>query len=214
VSLHPNQVLLAPVVSEKSFSLISDRKYTFRVHEDAHKTQIRQAVEELFDVKVDNVNILKVQSKPKRRGLTKGRRPGWKKAIVQLKPGHEIESDDTSCLRLRTATGLPISIAVTLCAAENSTPELIVHGTAGRITLAYKTDTLTLERTGHAPVSTVHPCTGLLENLVTHLRSGTPLLCPPDSVTGFMSVLEAVRRGAEEMGSAGGGALRPATSKA
>ena len=78
MSLHPNQVLLAPVVSEKSYSLITDRKYTFKVHEDAHKTQIRQAVEELFEVKVAAVNIVKVQSKPKRRGLTKGRRPGWK----------------------------------------------------------------------------------------------------------------------------------------
>jgi large subunit ribosomal protein L23 len=91
VSLHPNQVLLAPVVSEKSYSLITDRKYTFKVHEDAHKTQIRQAVEELFDVKVESVNIVKVQSKPKRRGFIKGRRPGWKKAIVELKEGHEIE---------------------------------------------------------------------------------------------------------------------------
>jgi large subunit ribosomal protein L23 len=91
VSLHPNQVLLAPVVSEKSYSLITDRKYTFKVHEDAHKTQVRQAVEELFDVKVERVNIVKVQSKPKRRGMIKGRRPGWKKAIVQLKEGHEIE---------------------------------------------------------------------------------------------------------------------------
>jgi large subunit ribosomal protein L23 len=91
MSLHPNQVLLAPVVSEKSYSLITDRKYTFKVHEDAHKTQIRQAVEELFDVKVESVNIVKVQSKPKRRGFVKGRRPGWKKAIVELKEGHEIE---------------------------------------------------------------------------------------------------------------------------
>ena len=91
MSLHPNQVLLAPVVSEKSYSLITDRKYTFRVHEDAHKTQIRQAVEELFEVQVASVNIVKVQSKPKRRGLTKGRRPGWKKAIVELKPGDKIE---------------------------------------------------------------------------------------------------------------------------
>ena len=91
MSLHPNQVLLAPVVSEKSFSLISDRKYTFKVHEDAHKTQVRQAVEELFEVEVQKVHILKVQSKPKRRGLTKGRRPGWKKAIVELKAGDKIE---------------------------------------------------------------------------------------------------------------------------
>ena len=91
MSLHPNQVLLAPVVSEKSYSLITDRKYTFKVHEDAHKTQVRQAVEELFDVEVQSVNILKVRSKPKRRGLTRGRRPGWKKAIVQLTEGHQIE---------------------------------------------------------------------------------------------------------------------------
>jgi large subunit ribosomal protein L23 len=91
VSLHPNQVLLAPVVSEKSYSLITDRKYTFKVHKDAHKTQIRQAVEELFDVKVEAVNVVKVQPKPKRRGLTKGSKPGWKKAIVKLQEGYEIE---------------------------------------------------------------------------------------------------------------------------
>ena len=91
MSLHPNEVLLAPVVSEKSYSLITDRKYTFKVHKDAHKTQVRQAVEELFEVHVENVNILKVQSKPKRRGLSKGVRPGWKKAIVQLREGDTIE---------------------------------------------------------------------------------------------------------------------------
>jgi large subunit ribosomal protein L23 len=91
VSLHPNEVLLAPVVSEKSYSLITDRKYTFKVHKDAHKTQVRQAVEELFGVKVQNVNVVKVQAKPKRRGMTKGTRPGWKKAIVQLREGESIE---------------------------------------------------------------------------------------------------------------------------
>jgi large subunit ribosomal protein L23 len=91
VSLHPNEVLLAPVVSEKSYSLIGERKYTFKVHKNAHKTQIRQAVEELFAVHVENVNILKVQSKPKRRGATKGIRPGWKKAIVQVREGETIE---------------------------------------------------------------------------------------------------------------------------
>jgi len=91
MSLHPNQVLLAPVVSEKSYSLTTDRKYTFKVHEDAHKTQIRQAVEELFAVKVAAVNIVKVQSKPKKRGFSAGRRPGWKKAIVELREDYEIE---------------------------------------------------------------------------------------------------------------------------
>ena len=75
MSLHPNEVLLAPVVSEKSYALIADRKYTFRVHKDAHKTQIRQAVEELFDVKSSAVNIIKVQPKPKRRGADQGHPP-------------------------------------------------------------------------------------------------------------------------------------------
>ena len=91
MSLHPNEVLLAPVVSEKSYSLIGDRKYTFKVHKNAHKTQIRQAVEELFAVHVENVNILKVQPKPKRRGVSKGIRHGWKKAIVQVREGETIE---------------------------------------------------------------------------------------------------------------------------
>ena len=96
MSLHPNEVLLAPVVSEKSYSQIADRKYTFKVHKDAHKTQIRQAVEELFDVhvsavKVMAVKVIKVQPKPKRRGLIKGTRPGWKKAVVQLREGQTIE---------------------------------------------------------------------------------------------------------------------------
>jgi len=91
VSLHPNQVLLAPVVSEKSYELIEQRKYAFRVHPDAHKTQIRQAVEELFEVHVQAVNVIKVQPKPKRRGLVRGKRPGWKKAIVQLREGDSIE---------------------------------------------------------------------------------------------------------------------------
>jgi large subunit ribosomal protein L23 len=91
MSLHPNEVLLAPVVSEKSYSLIGDNKYSFKIHPNAHKTQVRQAVEELFEVKVERVNIVKVQPKPKRRGMSKGIRPGWKKAIVQLAEGETIE---------------------------------------------------------------------------------------------------------------------------
>jgi large subunit ribosomal protein L23 len=91
VSLHPNEVLLAPVVSEKSYSLIAEGKYVFRIHQDAHRTQVRQAVEELFGVHVEGVNVLKVQAKPKRRGMTKGIKPGWKKAIVQLREGETIE---------------------------------------------------------------------------------------------------------------------------
>ena len=91
MSLHPNEVLLAPVVSEKSYSLIADRKYSFKVHQDAHKTQIRQAVEELFDVRVERVNISHVRPKPKRRGMIRGKKPGWKKAIVQVREGDTIE---------------------------------------------------------------------------------------------------------------------------
>jgi len=91
VSLDPRQVVIAPVVSEKSYSLIEDNKYSFRVHPRAHKTQIRQAVEELFGVKVEAVNVVKVQPKPKRRGFSRGQKPGWKKAIVQLREGDRIE---------------------------------------------------------------------------------------------------------------------------
>ena len=91
MSLHPSQVLIRPVVSEKSYEQIQTNQYTFRVHKDAHKTQIRQAVEELFEVKVERVNVVKVQPKPKRRGNFKGTRPGWKKAIVQLRKGDSIE---------------------------------------------------------------------------------------------------------------------------
>ena len=77
MSLHPNEVLLAPVVSEKSYAQIEgSNTYSFRIHPDAHKTQVRQAVEELFNVKVLRVNVSKVQSKPKRRGALRGRKPG------------------------------------------------------------------------------------------------------------------------------------------
>ena len=90
MSLHPSQVLIAPVVSEKSYSHIPERKYTFKVHKDAHKTQIRQAVEELFGVKVERVNVIKMKPKPKRRGVSRGVKPGWKKAVVQLREGESI----------------------------------------------------------------------------------------------------------------------------
>ena len=89
--MNPADVLVAPVVSEKSYSGLADRQYTFKVHKDAHKTQVRQAVEQLFGVKVIAVNVVQVPSKPKMRNYKKGRRPGWKKAIVQLKEGDSIE---------------------------------------------------------------------------------------------------------------------------
>ena len=88
--MHPCQVIIRPVVSEKSYVLAANDKYTFRVHPDAHKTQIRQAVEQLFDVSVVDVRTMSVKSKPKRRGYTSGRTRQWKKAIVQVKAGDSI----------------------------------------------------------------------------------------------------------------------------
>ncbi len=85
-----SQVIIRPVVSEKSFVQAEIGKYTFRVHPNAHKTQIRQAVEQLFEVKVANVHTVSVKSKPKRRGVSAGRTRSWKKAIVQVGPGDSI----------------------------------------------------------------------------------------------------------------------------
>jgi large subunit ribosomal protein L23 len=85
-----HHVIIRPVVSEKSYVLAANDRYTFRVHPQAHKTQIRQAVEALFDVKVLEVRTASVKSKPKRRGVTAGRSRSWKKAIVQVRPGDSI----------------------------------------------------------------------------------------------------------------------------
>ncbi|MGH2862620.1 MAG: 50S ribosomal protein L23 [Solirubrobacteraceae bacterium] len=84
------QVIIRPVVSEKTYVLAELGKYTFRVADTAHKTQIRQAVEQLFDVKVVAVRTSSVKSKPKRRGQTSGRTRQWKKAVVQVAPGDSI----------------------------------------------------------------------------------------------------------------------------
>ena len=85
-----SQVIIRPVVSEKSYVLAAAGKYTFRVHPDAHKTQIRQAIEALFDVRVVEVRTMSVKSKPKRRGQIFGRTRSWKKAMVQVAPGDTI----------------------------------------------------------------------------------------------------------------------------
>ncbi len=84
------QVLIRPVVSEKSYVLSAANRYTFRVHADAHKTHIRQAVQELFGVHVVDVRTLSVKPKPKRRGTTRGATRAWKKAIVQVREGETI----------------------------------------------------------------------------------------------------------------------------
>ena len=89
--MDPRQVIIEPVVSEKSYALMAEGKYTFRVNDRAHKTQIRHAIAEIFDVEVVGVRTSRVRSKPKRRGLHSGRTRSWKKAIVQLAPGDRIE---------------------------------------------------------------------------------------------------------------------------
>ena len=89
--MNATQIVRSPVISEKSYALIAQNKYTFRVHPDAHKTQIRAAVEEIFNVQVVDVRTMKMKPKPKRRGFIKGRTRSWKKAVVELAPGDRIE---------------------------------------------------------------------------------------------------------------------------
>jgi large subunit ribosomal protein L23 len=84
-------VIISPVISEKSYALLAANKYTFRVHERANKTQVRQAIEEIFGVRVTGVRTAWVKSKPKRRGWTQGRRRQWKKAVVTLHLEDSIE---------------------------------------------------------------------------------------------------------------------------
>lgn len=78
-------IILKPVLSEKSYDGIGNKKYTFKVHPDANRTQIKKAVEEIFSVKVEKVNTLNMTGKMKRMGKNEGRRSSYKKAIVQLK---------------------------------------------------------------------------------------------------------------------------------
>jgi large subunit ribosomal protein L23 len=104
MTLHPAEVILRPVISEKSMDLTQPKgrgertgspKYTFAVHEDANKLQIKDAVEQLFRVRVLTVNVLTAKPKEKRRntrrGRTKGYTSAWRKAVVTLAAGEKIE---------------------------------------------------------------------------------------------------------------------------
>jgi len=77
-------IIIKPILSEKSFSGIQMKRYTFKVAKNATKVDIKKAVEEVFGVEVAKVNTINVQGKVKRRGATSGKRPDYKKAIVQL----------------------------------------------------------------------------------------------------------------------------------
>ena len=77
-------IIIAPVITERSMTVARDKKYTFRVAKDANKIEIKKAVEEVFGVKVAAVNTMRVMGKVKRMGANSGKRPDWKKAIVKL----------------------------------------------------------------------------------------------------------------------------------
>jgi large subunit ribosomal protein L23 len=90
--MDPRNVILAPVQSEKSYAGLEFNRYVFKVHSDANKEQIRQAVELTNPgVKVTSVNTSTVKAKPKRRGQFLGTRPGYKRAVVQLRAGDTIQ---------------------------------------------------------------------------------------------------------------------------
>ncbi|MDD4776406.1 MAG: 50S ribosomal protein L23 [Syntrophomonas sp.] len=84
-------IIIKPVVTEKSMNLLADNKYTFIVDRRSNKTEIKNAIESIFKVKVDKVSTLIVKGKPKRLGKFEGRKPDRKKAIISLKPGHKIK---------------------------------------------------------------------------------------------------------------------------
>ncbi|MGM0618639.1 MAG: 50S ribosomal protein L23 [Actinomycetota bacterium] len=90
----PRDIIYRPVISEKTYGLLDENKYTFVVDPRANKTQIKQAVEGIFDVKVLSVNTMNRPGKRKRRGLIVGKRPDTKRAIVTVAEGDEIELFD------------------------------------------------------------------------------------------------------------------------
>jgi large subunit ribosomal protein L23 len=92
MSRDPRAVILRPIMTEKSMRQKEERNtVTFQVRPDANKIEIRHAVETIFNVKVAEVRTASYQGKLKRMGRHQGRRPDWKKAIVELQPGHKIE---------------------------------------------------------------------------------------------------------------------------
>lgn len=87
----PREVIIRPVISERSYDMMEKGKYTFEVAKDSNKIEIKDAVETIFDVKVLNVNVSTVKPKPKRVRYTPGHTKTWKKAIVKLREGDSIE---------------------------------------------------------------------------------------------------------------------------
>ena len=88
-------VIIRPIVSEKSYAAIEQNTYTFLVDPRANKTEIKEAIQVIWNVRVTSVNTLNRRGKVKRRGWTKGKRPDQKRAIVTLAPGDSIEIFET-----------------------------------------------------------------------------------------------------------------------
>ncbi|QVK18048.1 50S ribosomal protein L23 [Mycoplasmatota bacterium] len=88
----PKDIIKRPIITEKTSDLMAkDNKYTFAVDKKANKTEVKYAIEELFNVKVDKVNVANVRPKRRRVGKYEGLKPGYKKAIVKLVAGNSIE---------------------------------------------------------------------------------------------------------------------------
>ena len=87
----PRDIIIRPVISEKTYGLLDEDKYTFVVDGRANKTEIKIAIQQIFDVTVTKVNTMNQTGKRKRRGWIVGQRPDRKKAVVTLAPGDEIE---------------------------------------------------------------------------------------------------------------------------
>ena len=90
MAANPRDILIRPIITEKTSQMMQENKYTFQVPLDANKVEIRQAVEAIFKVKVLNVNTIRVLGKTKRMGKYVGKRSDYKKAIVQLAEGNTI----------------------------------------------------------------------------------------------------------------------------
>ncbi|QOR34580.1 50S ribosomal protein L23 [Clostridium sp. 'deep sea'] len=84
--MHVRDIIIKPIVTERTSELMEENKYTFQVAKNANKIQIKNAIEEVFGVKVASVNTMNMQGKKKRMGVHVGRRADWKKAIVTLTP--------------------------------------------------------------------------------------------------------------------------------
>jgi len=89
--MNPRDIIFRPIITEKSMDMLADNKYTFAVDPRANKSQIKRAIEEIFDVRVDRVNTMNMRGKVRRMGRSVGRRADWKKAIVTLKGDDRID---------------------------------------------------------------------------------------------------------------------------